>query len=90
MAYKVQKPCKICGKLYVPCGDCEHDNVAFHWRTVACSYECGQAYLAKVMNARELNSKTFGVEENTKTIRDVKLKKHTSKPENNKESEQID
>lgn len=90
MAYKVQKPCKICGKLYVPCGDCEHDNVAFHWRTVACSYECGQAYLAKVMAAREPDSAILDVVENDKAIIEVKPKKHISKPENNKESEQID
>ncbi len=79
MAYKVQKPCKICGNLYTPCGDCERDNVAFHWRTVACSYECGQKYLKKVMTARELDKP-----------KELKSKKNSSKNENNKESEQIE
>ena len=49
MSYKVQKPCKICGKMYTPCSDCETDDKVFHWRKVACSYECGQKYLAKVL-----------------------------------------
>lgn len=48
MAYKVQKPCKICGKLYTPCPECENDKSAFHWRTVACSIECGRKYFELV------------------------------------------
>lgn len=52
MSYKVQKPCKICGKMYTPCSDCETDDKVFHWRKVACSYECGQKYLAKVLAER--------------------------------------
>ena len=79
MAYKVQKPCKICGKLYTPCGDCERDSVAFHWRTVSCSFECGQKYLQKVMAARELSK-----------LKELKPKKNSFKNENNKESEQIE
>lgn len=52
MPYKVMKPCKVCGKMYTPCFDCENDKTSFHWRAVACSYECGQKYLAAVMKAR--------------------------------------
>lgn len=52
MAYKVQRPCKVCGKLYTPCADCEKDKSAFHWRTVACSPECGKKYFEMVMKAR--------------------------------------
>ena len=52
MAYKVQKPCKVCGKMFTPCADCERDKTAFHWRTVACSVECGKKYFEMVMKAR--------------------------------------
>ena len=90
MAYKVQKPCKICGKLYTPCGDCERDNIAFHWRTVACSYECGQAYLKKVLVARNTSDEALDIKTGSETIKEVKSKKYTSKSENNKESEQIE
>ena len=58
MAYKVQKPCIICGTMYTPCGDCEKDNTAFHWRNVACSYECGKKYFEKVMAARAKTDET--------------------------------
>lgn len=56
MSYKVQKPCKICGNLYTPCGDCENDKSSFHWRNVACSIECGIKYLKKVEDARKNKS----------------------------------
>lgn len=52
MAYKVQKPCRVCGKMYTPCPDCENDKSIFHWRTVACSYECGKIYFERVMETR--------------------------------------
>ena len=55
MSDKVKKKCKTCGKLYIPCSDCERDKTAFHWRTVACSYECGMKYFEKVMAARSRN-----------------------------------
>lgn len=53
MGYKVQKHCRTCGKLYTPCASCENDNTAFHWRTVACCYECGMEYFKAVMKNRE-------------------------------------
>lgn len=55
MAYKVQKPCKVCGKLYTPCSDCERDKTTFHWRTVACSVKCGMEYFKLVEEARKPN-----------------------------------
>lgn len=57
MAYKVKKHCRVCGKLYTPCADCENDNVAFHWRTVACSYDCGLEYFKRIMESRNVNPK---------------------------------
>lgn len=56
MGYTVQKHCRACGKLYTPCANCENDNTAFHWRTVACSYECGMEYFKAVMKNREKES----------------------------------
>ena len=97
MAYKVQKPCKVCGKLYTPCGDCEKDKTAFHWRTVACSYECGQEYLRRVMEAREpkvvipepvvKEKESPIVEESTKEVKKIVPR---GRNKSNKESEQID
>lgn len=52
MGYKVQKQCRVCGKLYTPCGDCERDKTAFHWRSVACSRECGAEYLKRIEASR--------------------------------------
>ena len=79
MSYKVQKPCNVCGRLYTPCGDCERDNTAFHWRTVACSYKCGQEYLRRVMEARSKDEKIE--QKKRKQVFSIKLrkKKHQKK-----------
>lgn len=61
MAYKVQKPCKVCGKMYTPCFDCEQDNKTFRWRTVACSMKCGMEYFKMVEEARKPKVKTKDV-----------------------------
>ena len=53
MAYKVQNPCKVCGKMYTPCFDCEQDVKTFRWRTVACSMKCGMEYFRMVEEARK-------------------------------------
>ena len=96
--YKVQKQCKACGKRYTPCFDCENDKTAFHWRTVACSPECGRKYFAMVEAARnkEKESDDFSahmnapveefVEDTNEKVSKISYKK---KPKNNKESEQI-
>ena len=79
MAYKVKKPCRVCGKLYVPCADCENDNTAFHWRTVACSYECGKKYFEKVLEERNKSTKMKPVSTIKKT---VQTKRVSEKVEN--------
>lgn len=56
MTYKVQKPCRVCGKMYTPCSDCENDNAAFHWRTAACSLPCAAKYFDMVKKARNKSS----------------------------------
>ena len=63
MANKKQ-PCRVFGKLFTPCGYCENDDTAFHWRSIACSYECGKEYLRRVLEARQ---KDVSKEDDTST-----------------------
>ena len=49
---KVKKKCRICGKEYTPCGYCENDKMAFHYRTICCSRKCAEVYLMRVLEAR--------------------------------------
>ncbi len=55
MTGKVQKPCKICGKMFTPCADCENDKTMFRWKRVACSPECAKKYFARIASSRQLN-----------------------------------
>lgn len=105
MAYKVQKPCKVCGKMYTPCFDCEQDNKTFRWRTVACSMKCGMEYFRMVEEARKpkVETKEVIVEDTianeeiidvVEVIEEVSEKKYSckksTKSENKEESEQIE
>lgn len=61
---KTKKICRICEKEYTPCGYCEGDKMAFHYRTICCSRSCAEVYLKRVLEAREKakadkNSKTL-------------------------------
>lgn len=89
MTYKVQKPCKVCGKMYTPCSDCERDNNMFHWRTVACSLECGKKYFKMVEEARTPketpNAVTVDIVENI--TEDITKKKTSRKRTQNIEFE---
>jgi hypothetical protein len=91
MSYKVQKPCRVCGKLYTPCSDCENDKEIFRWRTVACSYECGQEYLKRVLEARsdKKDVKLHSSSENKANKKDEK-KTDNKSVKNIKEREKID
>lgn len=53
MANKVQKPCRICGKMFTPCADCENDKTMFRWKRIACSQKCAKEYFAKVESSRQ-------------------------------------
>lgn len=103
MAYKVQKPCRTCGKMYTPCSDCEKDKSAFHWRTVACSMKCAMEYFEKIEESRNPKGDKIEVSVVETKIKDVgevvssditnpEEVKHTRtrKKKNNEESEQID
>lgn len=60
---KVKKICRICGKEYTPCGYCENDKMAFHYRAFCCSRECAQVYLARVLEVRQQDSNNIKEEE---------------------------
>ena len=104
MSNKVQKPCKVCGKLYTPCSDCERDKTAFHWRTVACSMKCGMEYFRMVEEARKpkVETKEVIVEETiaseeivdvVEVVEEVSEKKYSRKKSTKakkEESEQIE
>ena len=47
---RVMKICKECGKEYEACHT--PNPGIFRWRDIACSYECAQEYVRKVMEAR--------------------------------------
>lgn len=87
MAYKVQRPCKVCGKLYTPCADCEKDKSAFHWRTVACSPECGKKYFEMVMKARNKSKAKTKAKKEPENISSVLTEPNPGVDNKSKESE---
>lgn len=46
-------PCRVCGKLFVPCNKPSSALGAFNYRSIACSSECGAEYLRRVQTARQ-------------------------------------
>ena len=97
MASKVQKPCKICGKMFFPCADCENDKTMFRWKKVACSPECAKEYFAKIEISRRLKvestesqtAETGNVESGVAT-KNTKSRRTRKKNNKSEESEQIE
>ena len=100
MANKVQKPCRVCGKMFYPCVDCAKDKTMVHWRAVACSIECAKKYFEKVEEARKPKQEIKNEEPKTENIipeevveekveRPKKMRKQFFE-ENKEESEKID
>lgn len=58
MADKVQKPCRVCGKMFTPCADCENDRTMFRWRKFACSLDCAKEYLSKIEESRQAKTES--------------------------------
>lgn len=48
------KVCRICGKEYEACRSANRTAGVFRWQEVACSPECGTAYLEKINESRTL------------------------------------
>lgn len=46
-------PCRVCGKMFVPCNKTSSALGAFNYHSVACSPECGAEYLRRVQEARQ-------------------------------------
>lgn len=46
-------PCRVCGKMFVPCNKPSAVIGAFNYRSLACSPECGAEYLRRVQTARQ-------------------------------------
>lgn len=47
------KTCRVCGKKYKACQNTARTGInVFRWQEVACSPECGEKYLKKVLEDR--------------------------------------
>ena len=46
-------PCRVCGKMFVPCNKPSAVIGAFNYHSLACSPECGAEYLRRVQAARQ-------------------------------------
>lgn len=77
-------PCRVCGKLFVPCNKSSNALGAFNYREVACSPECGAEYLRRVQAARQKITKEV-IEQNppdatvSTDVTDNNKKKQTTK-----------
>lgn len=54
-------PCRVCGKMFVPCNKTSSVLGAFNYREIACSPECGAEYLRRVQAARQKPSEVVDV-----------------------------
>lgn len=96
MANQVQKPCRICGKMFTPCADCENDKIMFRWKRFTCSLECAKEYFAKIDESRKPKIETEIIQNDNIAYSEmvdaniVKPKRGRKKNIENEESEQID
>ena len=54
---KQNKTCRVCGKEYEACRTIRTGSTAFNWREVACSPECGEEYLERILISRGKSEK---------------------------------
>lgn len=47
------KRCRVCGKEYEACRSAKRVDGVYRWKEVACSPECGQVYLARILESRK-------------------------------------
>jgi len=83
------KKCRVCGKDYEACRSAKRVDGIYRWKDVACSPECGQVYLARILESRkpavEEKIVTASTEEETIEIskpKQVKKKVATKAAEN--------
>lgn len=48
------KVCRVCGKEYEACRSANRSAGVFRWQEVACSPECGAAYLERINESRNV------------------------------------
>ena len=58
---KVKRKCKNCGKEFETCRSFYANDGEFRWQNVACSPECGAAYLAAVLESRSAAGRTADI-----------------------------
>lgn len=51
------KKCRVCGKEYEACRNTKVQPGVYRWREVACSPECGDIYLQRVLESRGISPK---------------------------------
>lgn len=80
-------PCRVCGKMFVPCNKPSDVIGAFNYRSLACSPECGAEYLRRVQAARQTSSEvqspdatvpTDKASEDKETPKRTRGKRHTA------------
>lgn len=50
--------CRVCGKQFIPCAKSSKEIGAFNYMEVACSPECGEEYLKRVLAGRKKSAVT--------------------------------
>lgn len=65
-------PCKVCGKMFKPCGYCQKHGDVFRWRNFACSLECANKYVAEAIAYREKDKKVE-VKEEVQPVKEEKI-----------------
>lgn len=83
MAKPKMIPCRVCGKLFKPCGYCQSHSDVFRWRNFACSRECAGKYISDTTAYRELQHKN-DVSELLSNKGKINSEKETSKKTNKK------
>ena len=69
MAENKKIPCRVCGKLFVPCAYCQSHADTFRWRNFACSKECATKYINDTIAYREsLKNKDNEVSEKVEVV----------------------
>ena len=67
--------CRVCGKPYKPCKTGSVPGT-FNWKEVACSPECGEKYLANILESRGLAPKKV----ETRVHKKADLEEKSGKP----------
>lgn len=77
------KICRICGKEYEACRSTNRNAGVFRWQEVACSPECGTAYLEKINESRNpvnVQKKNGRKKETSQLVAETVLEASTVEP----------